>query len=589
MIRTNTVRRLLGVGLLFGAGLAVRADDTVTFQVDLSRYTNSAGQQAATLVDVRGGFASPLPTWGSGMTLINNGANVYTNTFTVPGNSGDNIQYKFTYTTPAGVTWEDDNPPPGAGQPPDAGNNRVLLLTGGTQTLPVVPLYAPSVTPPIDLGNNTITYRVDLTEQVRLGNFLPGDDIRVTGAPAAITSWGAGVVMTNDPALSGDASNIFSAVVVVPGTPGTLGGEFKFRMNSGWEETAIGNNRNFTILGGDQVLPVYYYFDQPLGDVTNANVMFQVDMSPQVISGGFTNGASAVTVSGLFNGWSAGTPMTNDPALSGTASNVYSCWITVANPAGTVPATTVGLPNRYKFRADGGWESAAIYGVGNNKDRQVIYTGGDQILPLVTYNDASLCDVTLHPTDVTFVLHLPNARLDNNGIPFDKVNDKVYINGAFLSWPTWNNTLPELTNNPVGSDYYEITLPIQSGDRRLQYKFGIDGPGHGGLDNENPTYSDHVKYIRNNNNSFTLPVTEFGNLYLSTLVEPVFGNLLAGAAVGGNSLITWLGGPCVTLQSRATLNAGPWIDYPATSSSGSTNWPTTGDQRYFRLQKRPLP
>src|SRR5678816_4715681 len=101
-----------------------------------------------------------------------------TNTYTVTGNTADTSQYKFTYTTPIGVTWEDDNPPPGAGQPPDSGNNRVLALIGGPQTLPVVPFYAPSVHPPIDLPTNQITYRVDLTPQVQFGDFIPpGDSI----------------------------------------------------------------------------------------------------------------------------------------------------------------------------------------------------------------------------------------------------------------------------------------------------------------------------------------------------------------------------------------------------------------------------
>src|SRR6476469_7783398 len=150
MIKQVTIRTLLGTGLLLGAGLAVRADDTVTFQVDLSRYTNSAGQQAATLVDVRGAFNN----WSAGSSLVNNGANVYTHTFPVAGTAAAPFQYKFTYTTPIGVNGEDHNPPPGAGQPPDAGNNRVLALVGGAQILPVVPFYAPSVTPPIDLPTN---------------------------------------------------------------------------------------------------------------------------------------------------------------------------------------------------------------------------------------------------------------------------------------------------------------------------------------------------------------------------------------------------------------------------------------------------
>jgi hypothetical protein len=466
----------------------------------------------------------------------------------------------------------------------------VLALVGGAQTLPVVPFYAPSVTPPIDLPTNRITYRVDMTAQVQVGNFLTGDAIRVTGASAALTGWGAGVDLTNNLALSGNASNIYSAVIGIQGVPGARGGDFKFRMNNGWEETAIGDNRNFTITGGDQVLPLVYYFDQPPGAITNANVTFQVDMSPQVISGGFTNGVSAVTVSGLFNGWSAGTPMINNPALPGNASNIYSATIAIANPAGSVPTTTVGLPNRYKFRADSGWESAAIYGVGQNKDRQLIIAGGDQVLPLVTYNDASLCDVLLKETAVTFVVHLPNGTLDNNGIPFDKVNDKVYINGDFLKWPTWNNSLPEMTNNPVGSDYYTQTLLLPGGSpRHLQYKFGLDGPGHGFMDNENPVYSDHVKFVRNNTTPYTLPAAEFGKNYLSTLVEPVFGGLQAGRPSGGIVPITWLGAPCVTCQTRTNLTAGSWVDLPATDGTSSTNWPNAGGQRYFRLQKRPFP
>ena len=47
-------------------------------------------------------------------------------------------------------------------------------------------------------------YQVDMTEQIQLGNFIPpGDTIRVTGAPSGLTSWGAGVDMTNNPSLSG--------------------------------------------------------------------------------------------------------------------------------------------------------------------------------------------------------------------------------------------------------------------------------------------------------------------------------------------------------------------------------------------------
>ena len=94
---------MLGVSLLYGASLTMRADDTVTFQVDMNRYTNSAGAQVATLVEVRGDGIGP-GTWGSGNTLVNNGANVYTNTFNCVGAAASTHEYKFFYKTVGGDT-----------------------------------------------------------------------------------------------------------------------------------------------------------------------------------------------------------------------------------------------------------------------------------------------------------------------------------------------------------------------------------------------------------------------------------------------------------------------------------------------------
>jgi hypothetical protein len=109
------------------------------------------------------------------------------------------------------------------------------------------------------------------------------------------------------------------------------------------------------------------------------------------------------------------------------------------------------------------------------------------------------------------------------------------------------------------------------------------------MDNENPVYSDHVKYVRDNATPYTMPAAEFGNLYLSTLVEPVFGDLKAGPPSGGNIPITWLGCPCATLQTKTSVSSGSWTDLPATDGTSSTNWPNTGGERFFRLEKRQFP
>ena len=69
MTTPKTLRSLLGLGLLCATGLAARADDTVTFQVDLSRYTptvqasklpTSLKSVATVLVRALGAVATPL-------------------------------------------------------------------------------------------------------------------------------------------------------------------------------------------------------------------------------------------------------------------------------------------------------------------------------------------------------------------------------------------------------------------------------------------------------------------------------------------------------------------------------------------------
>jgi hypothetical protein len=419
-----------------------------------------------------------------------------------------------------------------------------------------------------------------MTEQIALGAWAPGQSLAVSGD---LNGWGSSIDMTNNPTLTGDATNIYSIILPVNGAPGsTAGGGYKFRANGGWEDTSIGDNRNFIIAGGDQVLPVVYYEDRPVGPMTNANVTFKVDMTPQVITGGFTNGLSQVTASARYNGWGNGDLLTNDPSILGNGSNIYSGTYTVND--------TVGDWQRFKFRADGGWESAAIFGVGGNKDRRFFVQGGDQVLPLVTYQDASLCDLLLQQTSVRFILQITNGTPDNAGVPFDKVNDQIFINGAFLLWPPWNTSLPEMTNNPVGSDFYETTLAVPVGNsRQLQFKFGLAGPNHGAVDNEAPQFQDHFAYVRTFGASYTMPILQFGTNFSATRVEAQFGNLTAGPPAGSIVPIKWLGLPCVTLQTKTAVDSGSWTDLPATDATSSTNWPNTGGQRYFRLQKRPLP
>ena len=554
MMKRTNLRRLLCAGLLCGAGLTAQAQNPVTFQVDMN------SQPAAVDVFVKGSFDG----WGAGQQLTNDGTGVYTGTVNIASSPGTVIACKFMYNP--GAAWESDP-------------NRQFVLAGGAQTLPLTAWDVKDWPVP----NNNVTFQIDMSAQIVLGTFTnyPDGYVRVSGG---FNGWSASVDFTNNPAATGSASNVYSQTLTVAGFPGSTPGNYKFRAPIGDTWETIPDRPSFTLVGGDQVLPVVYWNNQAPATPTNANVTFRVDMTPQVLTGGFINGTSEVRVSGAFNGWGTGDLLTNNPALTTVASNIYSTVLAITN----FPNTAY----RYKFRANGGWESAAIYGVGVNLDREFTLVGGEQVLPLVTYNDASLCDVLLQPTAVTFVLHITNGTVAIDGTVFtnDPPDTRLFINGEFNGWQGWNEFLPQLTNNPPGSDFYDITINLPAGAPLAQkFKFGIIGPATLNADNEAPQFEDHIQYVRTFNSSYTMPAAEFGTNYASTRVQPAFGNLKAGTPSGGNVPITWLGGPCVTLQTRTNLSVGSWIDHPSTDAKGSTNWPNTGGAQMFRLQKRALP
>jgi hypothetical protein len=599
----KTLRTLLGLSLLCGAVLSVRADDIVTFQVDMSSFTNSAGAQMATNVTASGAFNG----WSTGAspttTLINNGANVYTNTFIVAGAPATDVQYKFTYTTWAGTTWEDNNPPPG----PNAGNNRVLTLVGGAQTLPLVPFYAPSVSLPLadppTAPVNPVFFQVDMTGFTNGSGGPAYSQVNVSGD---FNNWGQTALALSTGNIYTNTLDLFSK------TPGSATSwKFTFTAPNGinWEdnnsESPTENNRSFIVVGGPavQTLPLIPFYAPsillPLDFVTN-NITFQVDMRVQGAT--WINGGGLIRVAGafscdnpLYGGWGDGLTLTNDPGAPFPTNWFYSGTFAAKTqliPPGGTPAQKI---NRYKFRANGGWEEPSTINAAGNNDRWWdATTTGDRVLPLVLYSDASLCDTLEQDTTVTFILHITNGTQTITGHAFDNTVDTIHINGESLlgSWQNWNSLFcPQLVNNPVGSDFYEYTQVIPAGRPRNQkVKYGIDYVGNpGNIDNEAPGGQDHIQWIRTTNTTYVMAPVEFGTNYASIRVQPQFGNLKVSAPSAGTIPVTWDGCACVTLQQRSSLTSGSWIDLPETDATSSTNMPVTGDQKFFRLQKRATP
>lgn len=400
-------------------------------------------------------------------------------------------------------------------------------------------------------------------------------DVFVRGG---FNGWGTGNPLVND------GTGIYTGTVSIADAPGSVElYKFYFDPGGNWESPAstCGDNRTFTLAAGAQTLPVVYYNDAP-PVLPNNDVTFQLDMSAQVLTGAFTNGLSVVRVSGAFNGWGAGDQLTNNPAVAGIASNIYTGTFNVAGVPGACAP--------FKYRADGGWESPASTG-GNNRTFKIAGGGGTQTLPLVFYNDSTVCDLVQSETPVTFVLQMTNGTPSaDGGILFDRSVNKVYLNAEFLGWWAWNTGFGgsegpqfEMTNNPAGSDFFQQTFVIPKGKGvGLTYKYGIDG-----FDNEAAVGVNHIRFIRSLPGvAYTMPTDRFGTNVSLPVVEKSFGNLQIGTPAAGKVLISWDGRQCVTLQTKSTVEASLWQDITLSDGTSSTNWPIGTTPQFFRLQKR---
>jgi hypothetical protein len=447
-------------------------------------------------------------------------------------------------------------------------------------------------------AQNNVTFSVDMTKLVQSSAIQNG--VTPVSCAGSFNGWNTTATpLTNDPSILGNGSNVYSGTVNVADAVGTVE-QYKFTyfdgVNTQWEspDSTCGNNREFTLASGGQTLPTVFWNDQPLVLPTN-NVTFSVDMTAQIqITGAFTPGSSSVYCRGGFEGWGGGNfLLTNNPALSGNASNIYS---------GTWPLGAVaGACQSYKFYIDTGanWESPAST-AGNNRTFQA--AGVPATLPTVYFNDASLGDFLPVDTAVTFNVNMTNA-VANDGTVFNPSVDTVYINGDFLGWWAWGPFPPaqyQMTNNPPGSLVYSLTIVRPKGSGlTYTYKYTIDGN-----DNENGFAINHFRYVRQTP-VYGTPLDIFGTNVVAGQTGPIsepypgFGSLSAGTLSGGNVPVSWLGRPGVHLQSKSSLSAGPWTELLGTDgtnwTSGHytpygfvsvTNYPAAaGTKTFFRLVK----
>ena len=439
-------------------------------------------------------------------------------------------------------------------------------------------------------------------------------DMSAYGTPGAVyvngqfNGWGS----PGSPVLVNNGSDVWIGTITISDPPGTVE-NFKF-----WNDIYAGNwesigNRQFVLgdpINGTQVLPVQAFDVNTLPSPTN-QVTFQVDMSAQVLLGNFTNDNSnavgdtngSITVSGdlIGSGWGDGWPLTNNPSLSGNATNIYSGVIPIVGFPGS---TTVN----YKFRMSGGWENDIPTTASKNRESNI--TADGQVLPLVYYNNNSVYDLVASPITVLFSLYMPAGTLDDGGYAFDPTGaihggapDTLYINGSWLNGGNWNSwgygdgaAAEQMTPDTARPNVYTNYQVFPKGTSiDMDYKYSING-----TDDENGFQTNHFRLIRSYGPNYSAPLDQWswsvlqpgnGNPYpnlgiaSTNIMEPDFGYLAIGAQSAGNLPITWFGRPGVVLQNSSTLN-GSWAEVSGTDAAMSTNWPNAGGNKFFRLMKK---
>src|ERR1035437_1790378 len=346
-IKTKTFQLTTAAGLLLCAAVAASAagNSVITFSVDVTApIQNSAFTNGTSHIFARGYFnnwSTGANYDGSGSSqLTNNPAainpNIYSGTFADTNDANGSVTHN-KYYIDTGGNWE-------------GVNNRqwgLPTVSGGGPGLPTY--YFNHVVPagPTQV-NNTIKFQVDMTQQITLGNFIPGTSS--VYARGTCNNWGnspdSPFLLTNNPAAVN--TNLYTGVFV--GSTGVEGGQidnhgsvefYKYYIDTGatWESPSAQNtdasgNRIYNLLqtNGALVLPAVYFNDlPPVPPVTNV-VTFQVDMSVQATLGRFPDGY--VEARGLFNNWTGGFALTNDPA-SAYPHQYVGGWTLIKKPGNT--------------------------------------------------------------------------------------------------------------------------------------------------------------------------------------------------------------------------------------------------------------
>ena len=387
-MKTNKSMQKLSLAILLAGVWSAAFADPVVFNVNLSVQTalgnfNAGNGDGVRVLGLNG-------DWSTGITMVPSAAN--TNIYTVTNSltAGTYPNYLFVIT-PASGSW--------SWETTAAGGNRWLLVPAGGTNLPVV-YFSDNTNLPA--GSVSITFEVNMTSAIELGNFTIGSDyVNVFGS---FDNWSTtGVLLTNVPGTSNYLGTLDTSSLSL-GT--AIAYKYAIDGSGGTWEGSVGaggtQNRAFTVSATATNLPVDYWNN--LTNVsTSYNITFTADMTAQTALGTFTPGVDSVYVNGDWN-W---TGYALALVQSGSNTNLYTNTLSLL----TAPGATVN----YKYTLDAGlvWENSNV-GPGGNRQFRVT---GDTNLPANYFNNvADLGPIAISNSGSQTILYWASGTNVNNHI-----------------------------------------------------------------------------------------------------------------------------------------------------------------------------
>jgi hypothetical protein len=417
----------------------------------------------------------------------------------------------------------------------------------------------------------TTTYQVDMSVQMALGNFNPGngDTVFVSGNfsnpdwQSTVGDGSTNYILTP----SGGNTNIYVGTFNNDVAVGTWENH-QFVINPGgnfsalqWE-SGLGGNRFFQVIPGATNLAAVYW-----NNVTNANLLvvtqvtFRLNLSVQMALGKFNPGNSDMAfVAGDWN-WSAtASPLTQ----SMVDTNIWEGTFTLTN----IPGTTVNfkyIMNTLNYGVV--WEANGV-GPGGANNRQFAFPNTATNLPVEFFNNVTSA-TTIVVAPVTFQVNMIVQDALGN---FTPGVDTVTVAGDALN--NWDAAVWQLTQSLTNIHLYAGTFNVTNTAGAIaNYKFTINGGTIWENNNVGPGGGQNRQFAMPSS-ATNLPGVDFNNL-------ADLGLLSISNSAPGQVMLRWTGGTRIRVQEAPVLGAG-WSNVTNTQGSNSAALNITG-KNSFRL------